>query len=35
MDEAFGVMRAHARSNNLKMLAVATGIIDRTVEIPR
>ncbi|GAB3718936.1 GAF and ANTAR domain-containing protein [Amycolatopsis oliviviridis] len=35
VDQAFGVLRAHARSNNLKILAVATGIIDRTVEIPR
>ncbi|EMD23477.1 GAF and ANTAR domain-containing protein [Amycolatopsis azurea] len=35
VDEAFGVLRAHARSNNLRILVVATGIIDRTVEIPR
>ncbi|MFK0251362.1 GAF and ANTAR domain-containing protein [Amycolatopsis azurea] len=35
VDEAFGVLRAHARSNNLRILTVATGIIDRTVEIPR
>ncbi|MFJ8915540.1 GAF and ANTAR domain-containing protein [Amycolatopsis sp. NPDC102389] len=33
--DAFGVLRAYARSNNRKILAVATGIIDRTVEIPR
>lgn len=33
--EAFGVLRAYARSNNRKILAVATGIIDRTVEIRR
>ncbi|MFD5249779.1 GAF and ANTAR domain-containing protein [Amycolatopsis sp. NPDC058340] len=33
--DAFGVLRAYARSNNRKILAVAKGIIDRTVEIPR
>ncbi|MFI5561278.1 GAF and ANTAR domain-containing protein [Amycolatopsis japonica] len=35
VSDAFGVLRAYARSNNLKILAVATGIIDRTVEIRR
>ncbi|MGK4592299.1 GAF and ANTAR domain-containing protein [Amycolatopsis sp. w19] len=33
--DAFGVLRAYARSNNRKILAVATGIVDRTVEIRR
>ncbi|UMP05598.1 GAF and ANTAR domain-containing protein [Amycolatopsis sp. EV170708-02-1] len=33
--DAFGVLRAYARSNNRKIIAVAKGIIDRTVEIPR
>ncbi|AIG80536.1 Hypothetical protein AJAP_38760 [Amycolatopsis japonica] len=35
VSDAFGVLRAHARSNNRKIVAVAAGIIDRTVEIPR
>lgn len=35
ISDAFGVLRAYARSNNRKILAVATGIIDRTVEIRR
>ncbi|WP_340686394.1 GAF and ANTAR domain-containing protein [Amycolatopsis coloradensis] len=35
VDDAFGVLRAYARSNNRKILSVATGIIDHTVEIPR
>lgn len=34
VDDAFGVLRAYARSNNRKILSVANGIIDRTVEIP-
>ncbi|EME54670.1 GAF and ANTAR domain-containing protein [Amycolatopsis decaplanina] len=33
VDDAFGVLRAYARSNNRKILAVAAGIIDRTVDI--
>lgn len=35
VSDAFGVLRAYARSNNRKIVAVAAGIIDRTVEIPR
>lgn len=35
VDDAFGVLRAYARSNNRKILSVAAGIVDRTVEIPR
>ncbi|WP_410581755.1 GAF and ANTAR domain-containing protein [Amycolatopsis sp. lyj-108] len=35
VDDAFGVLRAYARSNNRKIHSVATGIMDRTVEIPR
>ncbi|MFC9251239.1 GAF and ANTAR domain-containing protein [Amycolatopsis thailandensis] len=34
VDDAFGVLRAHARSNNLKILVVANGILDRTMDIP-
>ncbi len=33
IDDAFHVLRGHARNNNLKILAVANGVIDRTVEI--
>ncbi|KFU81438.1 GAF domain-containing protein [Amycolatopsis lurida] len=35
VDDAFGVLRAYARSNNRKILSVAAGIVDRTVDIPR
>ncbi|MBB5853358.1 ANTAR domain-containing protein [Amycolatopsis umgeniensis] len=35
VDEAFGVLRAYARTNHVRILAVANGIIDRTVELPR
>jgi AmiR/NasT family two-component response regulator len=35
VDEAFGLMRAYARSHNLRLHDVAEGIVDRKLNISR
>jgi len=35
VDEAFAVLRSYSRNNNLGIAAVARGVVDRTVTIPR
>lgn len=33
VDDAYGILRNHARKNNLKLLGAATGVIDRTLDL--
>ena len=33
MDDAFAAMRRHARDHNLTLTAVATAVIDRTLDV--